>query len=289
MLISFVYPADGMFMLFKVTAIIRLIDPSLPTSIKYVRQYKARKVVYDIEMYTVADSQAIRDAYGLFYRKKSGKRLPGGLKKISLSNVTTYSTRVRVRLLKEICHRHQAANPSISCFVTGYLPRPELKIRDRKGPLLSFTYTEAVQQLSHHLTADFLKDLYHFARTNLPEKEVKDRFLLLGSDLLCTASADLMSMSVDEVNQPIAPVAIAASSPLISALPAPLPAPLAAPLSDPLALPSNLTAPSAPNIPETTSQPVLTSPAPGTSHGGDEFTLVDRRGRTRFSRGAAPY
>ncbi len=53
-----------------------MIDPSMPTSIKFVHAYKAEKVVYDVEMASASDSQSVRDAYGLFRRKKSGKRLP---------------------------------------------------------------------------------------------------------------------------------------------------------------------------------------------------------------------
>jgi hypothetical protein len=185
-----------------VVAIIKLIDPSLPTNIKFVRQYRARKVIYDVEMYFASDSQSIRDAYGLFFRRRSGRRLPDGLKGLTVSNVTTFSTRVRVRLLKEVCQRHQAANPTLSCFVTGYLPRPELKICDRKGPLLSYSYTKTVKKLSHHLSLEFLQELYKFARTNLPEEEVAERFLILTSDLLCTTSPDLLSMSIDEESPP---------------------------------------------------------------------------------------
>jgi len=164
--------------------LIKAIDPNLPTRIKYVRQYKARKVVYDVEMFNPSDSQEIRDAFGLFWRKKSGRKLPNELKGVSISNVTTFPTRVRVRLLKEICRKHQAANPHLSCFVTNYLPRPELKVRDRKGPILSFDYTEAVQKMSHHLTLDFLTQLCTFAKTNLPETEVAERFLVLSPDFL---------------------------------------------------------------------------------------------------------
>jgi hypothetical protein len=197
-----------------VALIIKLIDPALPTFIKFVRQYKAKKVIYDVEMFLASDSQSIRDAYGLFWRKKAGKRLPDGLKGLSISNVTTFATRVRVRMLKELCHLHQVANPALSCFVTSYLPRPELKIRDRKGPLTSLTYTKAISKLSHHLTLDFLKELYHYARTNLPEEEVVERFLVLGSDLLCTSSEDLISMSVDEVNTSMPPPVVSAVSPM---------------------------------------------------------------------------
>jgi hypothetical protein len=179
---------------------VSFIDPSLPTPIKFVRQYKTRKVVYDVEMETPFASQAIRDAFGLFWRQKSGRRLPDGLKGVSFANASTFSTRVRVRLLKEISRRHQAANPSVSCYVTNYLSRPELKVRERRGPLNSYTYSEAIQKFPHHLTLEFLRDLYLFAKTNLPEREVIDRFLILTPDLFDVPQAqpEPEGMAVDE-------------------------------------------------------------------------------------------
>jgi hypothetical protein len=166
-------------------------------------------------------SQEIRDAFGLFWRKKSGKRLPNDLKGVSFSNSTTFSTRVRLRLLKELCRKHQAANPSLSCFITSYLARPELKIRDRRGIVTSLTYTEAIQQLSQHLSLPFLQDLYQYAKTNLPEKEVPERFLILTPDLLLGSGSDQLSMSVDE-SQPPQPQALAQATNAIATISQPV-------------------------------------------------------------------
>jgi hypothetical protein len=171
-------------------------------------------VIYDVEMTTPWGSQAIRDAYGLFWRKKSGRRLPPELKGISFSNSTTFSTRVRLRLLKELCRKHQLANPTLSCYVTSYLARPELKIRDRRGMITSLSYTKAIQQLPQHLSLPFLQDLYQYAKTNLPEKEVVDRFLILTPDLLLGSQPDQLSMSVDEgVGHPPSTEPVLASAP----------------------------------------------------------------------------
>jgi hypothetical protein len=157
-----------------VTKYILATDNSLPTNIKYVRQYRGNKTVYDMEMPSKFEARAVRDAFSLFWRKNSGRRLPEELKGITISNVTTFATRVRVRLLKELCRRHQAANPHLSCFVTNYMPRPDLKIRNKKGPMVTLSYTKAVTSLSHHLTPEFLADLCRFARTNIPEDELTD-------------------------------------------------------------------------------------------------------------------
>ncbi len=181
---------------FQASRLIKAIDPTLSTHIKFNKQFKAKRVVYDIKMYNPVDSQAIRDAFGLYFRKKSGKRLPESLKGITVSNMVTFPTHVRIHLLKEVCRLHQSANPFTSCFMTNYLPRPELKIRDRKGPVVSLSYTKTVQQMSHHLTTAFLTELSEFARSNLPEKEVRDRFLVLSLDFIfCNPTAPLNATS----------------------------------------------------------------------------------------------
>jgi hypothetical protein len=257
-------------------------------------------VIYDVEMMSASDSQSIRDAYGLFWRKRSGKRLPDGLRGLTLTNTTTFPTRVRVRLLKELCCLHQAANPTVSCFVTSYLPRPELKIRDRKGPLLSLTYTKAIQKLSYHHSLDFLKELYNYAKTNLPEEEVTERFLILSPDLFCTASGDLISMSVDEGAPPTIPQVVPVSAPLptlssTSLLGTPPSisqsfAASAAPTTFTVAPTQGVSLTSTPNSLNNLQPASQTaSPFPLGQASESEFELVDRRGRTRFSQRAAPY
>jgi len=148
----------------------------------------------------VSESRAIRDGFGQFWRKKSGKKLPDGLKGITIANSTTFPTRVRVRLLKEVARRHSLANPELSCFVTNYYPRPELKIRSRKSPMVTMTYSDAVTRLPQHLSKDFLIELYEYARSVLPDEEIVERFLVLSPDLLKPGSghADISTMSTDE-------------------------------------------------------------------------------------------
>ncbi len=67
------------------------------------------------------------------------------------------------------------------------------------------TYTKAVQQLSHHLTHSFLQDLYQYAKTNLPEAEIVERFLILTPDLLLGVPADPVPMSVDDPSPQVIP------------------------------------------------------------------------------------
>ncbi len=155
----------------------------------------------------MSESRAIRDSFSAFWRKKSGKRLPEGLKGITIANSTTFPTRVRVRLLKELERKHSLANPELTCFVTSYYPRPELKIRSRRSPMVTMNYTDAITKLSHHLSLEFLTELYEYARSVLPDEEIVERFMVLSPDLLKPSSghADLSAMSTDEPQVPSAP------------------------------------------------------------------------------------
>jgi hypothetical protein len=96
--------------------------------------------------------------------------------------------------------------------VTNYLARPELKVRERRGPLNSYTYSQAIQKFPQHLSLEFLRDLYLYAKTSLPEREVVERFLILTPDLFDIPpqqpnSTEDESMVVDESQNPQAPAA----------------------------------------------------------------------------------
>jgi hypothetical protein len=157
-------------------------------------------------MASASESRAIRDGFGAFWRKKSGKRLPEGLKGITISNSTTFPTRVRVRLLKELARKHSIANPELTCFVTSYYPRPELKIRSRRSPMVTMNYTDAITKLSHHLSTEFLIELYEYAKSVLPDEEIVERFIVLSPDLLKPNSgpSNVSFMSTDEQPLPMA-------------------------------------------------------------------------------------
>jgi hypothetical protein len=153
-------------------------------------------------MASVSESRAIRDGFGQFWRKKSGRQLPSTLKGITIANSTTFSTRVRVRLMKELARKHTIANPELTCFVTNYFPRPELKIRSRRSPMVTLSYTKAVLKMPHHLSNEFLVELYKYAKSVLPDEEIVERFLVLSPDLLNpnpgSELVDASAMSVDE-------------------------------------------------------------------------------------------
>jgi hypothetical protein len=49
--------------------------------------------------------------------------------------------------------------------------------------MVTMNYSEAVVKLSHHLTSEFLIELYEYARSALPEEEIVKRFLVSTGDL----------------------------------------------------------------------------------------------------------
>lgn len=170
------------------------ISPTLatPAQLVHIRQYRARDGTgtYDVETTSVDVSRRIRSAYGSFWKKtgnQESRQLPQVLAGISINISHTFPTRVRVRILKEIAKRHQSVNKEMSVFVTGYTPRPALKIRESRGPvgrLSSFSYTEAVQRFSHHLSPEFLRECSQFAHTNLSLDSLLPTFLVLSPDLV---------------------------------------------------------------------------------------------------------
>jgi len=164
-----------------------------------VRQFKGHNtVVYDLELISKDLSKAIRTKYGTYWRKRNRPAMPGALKGISISNSLTFSTRVRVAILKEIARRHSESNPGLQCFVTNYLPRPTLKLKD-KGPVKTFMYVEAIKRFSHHLTPAFLTAQTKFAKTNVPVDELLPTFLVLTPDLLTSGTPlDVSIVSVPE-------------------------------------------------------------------------------------------
>lgn len=152
----------------------------------HVRQFRGRNgAIYDAEMSSVASSHRIRTAFGAFYRRGSNGP-PPAVAKLTVTNSLTFASRVRVRILKEIAKKHLAANADtdLSVFVTNYLPRPVLKLKEKKGPLFTYSYCEAVQKFSHHLTPDFLQLTTKFANQHIPRDELTSTFLVLSPDLL---------------------------------------------------------------------------------------------------------
>ena len=68
--------------------------------------------------------------------------------------------------------------------------------------MVTLSYTKAVQKMPHHLSNEFLVELYKYAKSVLPDEEIVERFLVLSPDLLNpnpgSGLVDASAMSVDE-------------------------------------------------------------------------------------------
>ena len=126
----------------KVIGYIRALGSSLSVDVRHVRQYKNRKspadaptANYDVEMGSVEASERIRSAYGAFWKKprpgQAKAPIPAILSYISIGISHTFGTRMRVRIMKQMARRHQESNPELQVFVTSFLPRPTLKIKQQ--------------------------------------------------------------------------------------------------------------------------------------------------------------
>lgn len=160
------------------------------SKITYVRQLKNKgttTATYDVEMESVEASATVRSTFGAFFKgRKAGKAvtpLPAELTKISINNSHTFTTRVRVRIMKQLAICHQAANPDFACFVTSYLPRPALRIKPPGGKVDTYQFVEAVRRFSHYLTPDFLKTETTYAKGVGLDKLIST-FIVLNPDLI---------------------------------------------------------------------------------------------------------
>lgn len=170
------------------------INPALANlaHLVHIRQYRAKdgSGSYDVETSGADHSRRIRSAYGEFWRRRRGQQapqMPASLRGVSITISHTFQTRVRVKIMKEIAKRHQAVNAELSVFVTGFTPRPVLKVREPRGQssrVTTFSFTEAVQRFSHHLTPEFLADCSRFAHTNLSLDSLQPTFLVLSPDFI---------------------------------------------------------------------------------------------------------
>lgn len=79
---------------------------------------------------------------------------------------------------------HQAANTEISAFVTNYLPRPVLRIRQSAVKVDSFSYVEAIRRFGHYLTPEFLAEESKYAKPNVGLENLRPMFLVLSADLI---------------------------------------------------------------------------------------------------------
>lgn len=124
---------------------------------------------YHVLMASLKDSCEIRDKFGSFFVGLGDKR-PDALKHISIGNLVTPATSVRIAIMKVLGQRYLASNPGSRVQVIKYEPRPVLKltppasVSDRR--VQSYNYIEAIKSLPTNFSKEELSDI----RKQIPEK-----------------------------------------------------------------------------------------------------------------------
>jgi len=163
----------------------RLIDKSV--NIIVVRNVSSRSgstSSYSVQLDSVQDSRLIRSKFGSFFARGVDNR-PAGLKDVSISNVVTRETRIRISLLKLFAKKYKDSNVGSKTLVVGYEPRPLLKLTpppDTDQRVKTLTFIDAVQTLPKTFSADDLAPIVRAAKASFPGR-LKTLFVVISDDM----------------------------------------------------------------------------------------------------------
>ena len=147
-------------------------------------------VTYSVQMSRVEDAKAIRSRFGKFFSGGRDSR-PPSLSQISIQNLVTRATRVRISIMKLLGKRYEARNPSGRSQVIGYLPRPVLKLfpppEAKSKRILTFSFIKAIQKLPTDFTRDEIIDITKRAAQRFPGK-LRSLFVVLSDDMVPPAT-----------------------------------------------------------------------------------------------------
>ena len=143
-------------------------------------------VTYSVQMSHVADAKGIRTKFGSFFRGGTDSR-PPDLSRITIQNLVTRETRIRISIMKLIGKRYVAKNPDGKAHVIGYLPRPILKITPpptaKSKRIMSYNFIEAVQKFPVNFSKEEIGDLTNRAAQKFPGK-LRSLFIVLSDDMV---------------------------------------------------------------------------------------------------------
>jgi len=141
---------------------------------------------YSVRLDSVEASRSIRSRFSSFFKGGTDAR-PTELQSISISNVITRETRIRISLLKVFAKRYVDSNPGAKAQVIGYEPRPLLKLtppsdsNSRPARVQTFTFIEAVQKLPAAFTDEEVGKILRQASAQFPGR-LRSLFVVLSDD-----------------------------------------------------------------------------------------------------------
>lgn len=147
------------------------------------------EVTYSVRLDNVEDARSIRSRFSSFFKKGEDTR-PTHFKNISIRNVVTKETRIRIALLKLFASKYSDSNPGSKVQVVGYEPRPLLKITppqnasDRR--IMTFNFIEATQKLPKNFTDEELSKIVRQAAFSFAG-QLKQLFVIINDDMVRSA------------------------------------------------------------------------------------------------------
>ena len=165
-----------------------LLQKELPIS--YIQnntgRHKDAKAKYFVQMRSQVDSKLIRDTFGSFFI--GGEHRPAALKHISIRNRVTPGTLVRVAILRVYGERYLTSNPGAKVQVTGYEPRPLLKLTPPKSDtsdsrVQTYNFLQAVKALPSNFTESELEKILREVSPRLHGK-LRSLFVVINDDMI---------------------------------------------------------------------------------------------------------
>jgi hypothetical protein len=143
-------------------------------------------VTYTAKLDSVSTAQEVRRLFGGFFSGGTDSR-PTNLKKISISNVVTKETRVRIAILKLFGKKYHDSNPGSRVQVIGYQSRPLLRLIPPQGASdrrpRTYNFIEAVSKLSKTLLDSDLATIATKASPNFSGR-LRELFIVLSDDMV---------------------------------------------------------------------------------------------------------
>ena len=141
---------------------------------------------YQVQMDSVAASQAIRDKFGTFFPGGKDSR-PDPFTEVSVRNRLTHETRVRINIMRVLAQHWQASNPGSKFQCIGYGSRPTLRLfpgenaTDRR--VLTMHFVEAVTTLPVSFSPTELESILREVKPKWHGK-LRSLFIVLSDDMI---------------------------------------------------------------------------------------------------------
>ena len=182
----------------QISDLIRMVLKATRSNLDYDIQYvvnpiKSRtsgQTVVNVRMDSITTSQRFRVLYSSFFGRNSRVSLPASLKGVSVRNMVTLNTRIRIAILQQLGANYKSRNPGSSFKVRGYDPRPTLIIFPAPGTSATsgtsgrpqtFTFMDAVQNLPSTLSDENLSKIFQVVGSHHQEN-LRKYFVILSDD-----------------------------------------------------------------------------------------------------------